>query len=102
MRCILPKNDLIDRFSLFVILNASTAIDAFGFWATTKILVQLLDDQVFLPTIDALGRKEGLDLQPTPWPIAKVTVHGPVQRITSRRRDLRSAGAVTALFLSRT
>ena len=31
-----------------------------------------------------------------------VTVHGPVQRITPRRRDLRSAGAVTALFLPRT
>jgi hypothetical protein len=31
-----------------------------------------------------------------------VTVHGPVQRITPRRRDLRSAGAVTAQFLRRT
>ena len=67
MRCILPKNDLIGRFCLFVILKASTAIDAFGFLATTKILVQLLDDQVFLPTIDALGRREGPDRQPTPW-----------------------------------
>jgi prepilin-type N-terminal cleavage/methylation domain-containing protein len=33
---------------------------------------------------------------------AVVTVHGPVQRITPRRRDLRSAGAVTAQFLRRT
>ncbi len=32
----------------------------------------------------------------------QVTVHGPMQRITLRRRGLGSTGSVTALFLSRT